>query len=67
VKFQGIDGREQDGFCTSGAARSHRTARKGNHRRLEKGILAAPCNLAAPDVAPHFRPPVLSLFRSESA
>ncbi len=35
--------------------------------RLGKGILAAACNPTAPGLAPCFRPPVLSLFRSESA
>jgi hypothetical protein len=30
VKLRGIDGREQDGFCTSGAARSRRTPHEGN-------------------------------------
>ncbi len=67
VKLQGLDVREQDGFCASGAARSHRTRRKGDPPRLGKGILAALYNPAAPDVAPRFRPPVLSLFRCESA
>jgi hypothetical protein len=32
-----------------------------------KGILAVVYNPAAPGVAPRFRPPVLSLFRSEIA
>ncbi len=32
-----------------------------------KGILTAPYNPAAPGVAPRFCPPVLSLFRLESA
>ena len=40
---------------------------KGEPPRLEKGILAARYNPAAPGAAPRFRPPVLSLFRSEIA
>ncbi len=32
-----------------------------------KGVLAAAFNPAGPGLAPRFRPPVLSLFRSESA
>jgi hypothetical protein len=38
-----------------------------NPPQLGKGMLAAPYNLAAPGLAPRFRPPVLSLFRSEIA